>query len=123
MSSSLSGCRVLVVEDEMMVVWVLEDALSEWGCTVVGPIARVGKALATLDAEAVDMAVLDISLNGEKSYLVADALEARGVPFVFLTGYSRESLPSGYQTCPMLQKLFKQAELGDMLTKLRASGG
>ena len=107
----------------MMVAWALEDVLSDWGCTVVGPAARVGKALAMLDAEAIDMAVLDISLNGQRSYPVADALEARGVPFVFLTGYGRDSLPSGYQGCPMLQKPFRQFELGEVLTKLRASRG
>ncbi len=106
----------------MLVAWELEDALSSWGCTVVGPVGRVGKALAMLDAEAIDMAVLDISLNGQKSYSVADALGARGVPFVFLTGYGKDSLPSGYQACPMLQKPFEPLELGDLLTKLRASG-
>ena len=121
MSSSLSGCRVLVVEDEMLVAWEVEDVLSDWGCTVVGPVGRVDKALAMRDAEAIDMAVLDINLNGQKSYPVADALEARSVPFVFLTGYSKDSLPSRYQTCPMLQKPFEQFELGDVLTKLRAS--
>lgn len=105
----------------MMVAWALEDVLSDWGCTVVGPAAHVGKALAMLDAETIDMAVLDISLDGQMSYSVADALEARGVPFVFLTGYSRDSLPNGYQTCPMLQKPFRQGELGDALTKLQAS--
>ena len=105
----------------MMVAWALEDVLSDWGCTVVGPAARVGKALAMLDAEAIDMAVLDVSLNGQRSYAVADALQARGVPFVFLTGFARDSLPSGYQGCPMLQKPFSQFELGDLLTKLRAS--
>jgi len=110
-----------VVEDEMLVAWELEDALSGWGCTVVGPVGRVGKALAMLDAEAIDMAVLDVSLNGLRSYPVADALGARGVPFVFLTGYGKDSLPSGYQACPMLQKPFEQTELAEVLTKLRTS--
>lgn len=123
MSSSLSGCRVLVVEDEMMVAWAVEDVLSDWGCTVVGPAARVGEALAVLGAEAIDMAVLDISLDGQRSYPVADALEALGVPFVFLTGYGRDSLPSRYRFHIMLQKPFEQFELGDVLTRLRASSG
>jgi len=123
MSSSLSGCRLLLVEDEMMVAWAVEEVLCDWGCTVVGPVARAGKALALLDAEAVDMALLDISLNGERSYHVADALEARGVPFVFLTGYGRDSLPSRYRSHALVQKPFDQSELGDVLTKLLASRG
>ncbi len=107
----------------MMVAWAVEEVLSDWGCTVVGPAARVGEALAMLGAEAIDMAVLDISLDGQRSYPVADALQARGVPFAFLTGYGRDSLPSRYQFHMLLQKQFEQFELGDVLTKLEASRG
>jgi CheY-like chemotaxis protein len=94
MTCPLSGRRVLVVEDETMVAWLLEDMLADLGCAVVGPAAHVNQALAMLDAEALDAAVLDINLNGQKSYPVADALAARGVPFVFSTGYNKDSLPT-----------------------------
>lgn len=120
-TGSLAGCRVLVVEDEMMVAWALEDMLSDWGCTVVGPAARVANALAALDAEAVDLAMLDVSLDGQRSYPVADALAARDKPFVLLTGHDRDSLPSRYQACPMLQKPFTASELGDALVALLIS--
>ena len=116
--SPLSGRRVLVVEDEMIVAWLLEDMLADLGCAVVGPAARVNQALAMIDAEAIDAAVLDVNLNGQKSYPVADALAARGVPFVFSTGYDKESLPNGYQSLPVLQKPFNRSELGDTLAKL-----
>jgi len=118
MNSPFSGYRVLVVEDEMIVAWLLEDMLADLGCTVVGPAARVNQALAMIDAEAIDVAVLDVNLNGQKSYPVADALAARGMPFVFSTGYETESLPSDYQSLPLLQKPFKRSELGDTLAKL-----
>lgn len=117
----LAGCRVLVVEDEMMVAWALEDMLSDWGCTVVGPAARVANALTMLDAEAIDVALLDVSLDRQKSYPVADALAAGGVPFALLTGYGRDSLPSRYQTCPVLQKPFMASELGNALAALLIS--
>ena len=88
--SSLSGRRILVIEDEMMVAMLLKDILVDLGCTVLGPAARVEQALAMIEAAgALDAAVLDINLNGQKSYPVADALAARGVPFIFATGYSR----------------------------------
>ncbi|HEX6011198.1 MAG TPA: response regulator [Geminicoccaceae bacterium] len=87
MDSPLSGRRVLVVEDELIVAFLLEDMLAGLGCAVVGPAARVDQALALLDAEAIDAALLDVNLNGHKSYPVADALAARGVPFVFSTAY------------------------------------
>jgi len=80
MNSELSGKRILVVEDEVMVAWLLEDMLGTLGCAVVGPAARINQALAMIGAEVIDAAVLDVNLNGEKSYPVADALAARGVP-------------------------------------------
>ena len=118
MNSPLSGRRVLVVEDEMIVAWLLEDMLADFGCVVVGPAARVEQALAVIDAEAIDAAVLDLNLNGQKSYPVADALAARGVPFVFSTGYDKGSLLDGYRSFPVLQKPYHRAELGDTLAKL-----
>lgn len=122
MNSGLSGRRVLVVEDEVMVAWTLEDMLAELGCTVVGPAARVDQALAMIEAEAVDAVVLDVNLNGEKSYPVADALAARGVPFVFSTGYNKNDLHTGYLGFPMLQKPFERSQLGDALAKLLTPG-
>ena len=116
--SPLSGRRVLVVEDEMIVAWLLQDMLADLGCAVVGPAARVAQALAMIEAEAIDAAVLDVNLNGQKSYPVADALAARGVPFVFSTGYETESLPNDYQSLRLLQKPFKRSELGDTLAQL-----
>ena len=121
MSDRLAGARVLLVEDEVMVAWDLGDLLSEWGCTVVGPAGRVGQALALLDAEAVDVALLDVSLHGQKSYPVAEALAARDVPFVFLTGYDRDSLPGRCQAGAVLEKPFGASELGDALAALLAS--
>ena len=118
MTSPLSGRRVLVVEDEMMVAWLLEDMLADLGCAVVGPAARVNQALAMIDAEAIDVAVLDVNLNGQMSYPIADALAARGVPFVFSTGYDKDRLLDGYRTFPVLQKPFHRSELGDTLAKL-----
>jgi DNA-binding NtrC family response regulator len=117
-NSPFSGRRVLLVEDEMMVVWLLEDMLAELGCAVVGPAASVGQALAMIDAEAIDVAMLDVNLNGEMSYPVADALAARGIPFVFSTGYHKDRLLERYRTFPALQKPFHLSELTDMLAKL-----
>jgi CheY-like chemotaxis protein len=118
MISLLSGRRILVVEDEVMVAWMLEDMLANLGCEVVGPATRIDQALTMLDVEVFDAVVLDINLNGQKSYPVADALIARRVPFVFSTGYHRSSLLNGYTQFPMLQKPFAQSKLGEVLLHL-----
>jgi CheY-like chemotaxis protein len=115
----LSGRRVLVIEDEMLVAMLLEDMLADLGCTVVGSAARVEQALAMIEAAgSLDAAVLDVNLNGQKSYSVADALVARSVPFAFATGYGQDSLMNGYRRFPLLQKPFKLLELGNAVMKL-----
>ena len=121
MNSPFSGRRVLLVEDEMLVVWLLEDMLADLGCTVVGPASNVNQALAMIDAEAIDVAVLDVNLNGQMSYPVADALAARGVPFVFSTGYDKDTLLDGYRSVPVLQKPFHRSELSHTFSKLLTS--
>jgi CheY-like chemotaxis protein len=123
MSSPFSSCKVLVVEDERFVVWFLEDMLAELACMVVGPASTVNQALAMIDAEAIDAAVLDVNLNGQMSYPIADTLAARGVPFVFSTGYDKDTLLDGYRTFPVLQKPFHRSELSDTLAKLLTPKG
>src|ERR1700684_1196138 len=103
MSKLLSGRRVLVVEDEMMILMIIEDMLADLGCESVTAAATVQQALALIDTQVFDAAMLDVSLNGNKSHDVADALAARGVPFVFSTGYSGLDMRDGYRDRPRLQ--------------------
>jgi two-component sensor histidine kinase/PAS domain-containing protein len=122
MNSALAGRRILVVEDEAIVAWALEDMLSELGCTVVGPAARVSQALIIVENEPIDAAVLDVNLNGEKCYPIADALRTLGVPFLFSTAYNRDSLQKKYLSSPMLQKPFERSTLGNALEDLLTPG-
>ena len=84
---------MLVVEDEMLVALLVEDMLADAGCIVIGPFARVRDALAAAAAEVLDLALLDVNVADEKVFPVAYALEERGVPFLFLTGYGQAALP------------------------------
>lgn len=118
----LSGRRILLVEDEMLVAMLLEDMLADLGCEVVGPAASVDKALKTIEtAGAIDAAVLDVNLFGAKSYPVADELVARNVPFTFSTAYGKKYLDDGYARFPLLQKPFSQQNLGNAIARLLSS--
>jgi CheY-like chemotaxis protein len=114
----LSGRRILVVEDEMLVVMMIEDMLSDLGCESVTSAATVDKALALINAQVFDAALLDVNLNGNDSHPVAEALSARGVPFVYSTGNSGQCLREGYSDRPVLRKPFKYEELVAMITGL-----
>jgi CheY-like chemotaxis protein len=118
MDNLLSGRRVLVLEDEMLVLMNIEDMLTDLGCEAVSAAATVTQALALIDAQAFDAALVDVNLNGISSYPVADVLAAHGVPFVFSTGYSGQSLEDGYGDRPVLRKPYRKADLAEVLTRL-----
>jgi DNA-binding LytR/AlgR family response regulator len=92
--------------------------LVDLGYEPIGPAARVDQAMAMINEEAIDAAVLDVNLNGQVSYAVADALTLRGVPFVFSTGYEKARLLSNYRSFRVLQKPYQQVELRNALAKL-----
>ena len=106
-----------------MVSILLQAMLDMLGYEAVGPAARVGQALEMIGAEAIDAAVLDVNLHGQLSYPVADALIARGVPFVFATGYDRGRLATAYRGFPFLQKPFHTSELDEALATMLAHKG
>jgi DNA-binding response OmpR family regulator len=87
MSQSLSGKRILVLEDEFLLALEASEALEQVGATVVGPAHDIDTALALLRSSEIDAALLDINIRGTLSLPVATELEQKGVPVVFATGY------------------------------------
>lgn len=102
----LAGCSVLIVEDETIVSFLIEDMLGELGAAEVRHAAGVASALALVDERRPDAVVLDVNLGGEAVYPVAERLAARGIPFVFATGYGRQGLAPAWSDRPTLQKPF-----------------
>lgn len=102
----------------MLVLLNIEDMLADHGCTSVSAAANADQALSLIAAQAFDAAIVDLNLDGTKSYRVADALVARGVPFLFSTGYSGESLDDRYRDRPVLGKPYREAQLVETLTRL-----
>ena len=100
----LAGVRLMVVEDEMLVGMLLKRTLEGFGAVVVGPFSRLAEGLAAARSEHFDGAVLDLNLAGELANPIADQLLAHSVPFLFLTGFQRESIDRRYASVPVLQK-------------------
>jgi CheY-like chemotaxis protein len=110
-----AGRRILVVEDEMLIGMLLEDMLADLGHEVIAIVPRLKEALAAVELQAFDVAILDVHLHGESAYPVAEALIARNIPFVFATGYGERGLPENYRSRPVLQKPFAKDDLERVL--------
>ena len=113
----LSNRKVLVVEDEMMIAMLIEDMLDEFGCKLVGLATNVPRALDLIGKEPVEIAVLDLNLDGQDTYAIADALQRKNVPFIFATGYGSTGLRQEYGNRPVLQKPFQARDLETALTE------
>lgn len=102
---ALTGRRVLLVEDDYFIAVDLKTWFEAGGAEVLGPVPSVDAALALIaGADAIDAAVLDINLQDELVYPVADALRARGVPFLFATGYDPAAVPPTHGAMALCQK-------------------
>jgi CheY-like chemotaxis protein len=85
--------------------------LADLGHTVIGPVGRLNRAIEIAQAGSFDIAILDVNINGGDTYPVAEALAARDIPFVFSTGYGKNTLRVPYRDRPTLQKPFQQDDL------------
>ena len=115
------GKRVLVVEDDAMICMMLEDMLAELGYVIAAEAARIDSALGALRTGEFDLAILDINIGGEAVSPVAEALAARGIPFVLVTGHARRDLPEVYRDRPLLAKPFRVDTLERMLQSVTDS--
>jgi CheY-like chemotaxis protein len=108
--TELSGLKILVVEDELLIALDLEDLLTGLGCSVVGPAFNLKQGMRLIESETFDGAILDINLGGETVFPLADALADRSIPFVYVTGYSN-MLRACNHGRPVLQKPYSNQAL------------
>lgn len=115
-SRLMSGKRILVVEDEYFLAQELESELEDLGVEVLGPVATVDHALALIhDGAGIDAAILDINLQGEMVFPVADLLLREEIPFVFATGYEAQIVPERYPGFVLCRKPAKLNEIAQAL--------
>lgn len=120
-SADTGGRRVLLVEDEGMIAMLLEDMLAEFGHRVVATAGNLELAEQRIRDTEFDFAVLDVNLNGNESYVLADMLQSRRVPFVFATGYAGSGLREVWRHVPLLQKPFQAKDLERAMKEVLAA--
>ena len=119
--STLTGKKVLLVEDEFIVAENTAEMLRELGAEVVGPAARLASGLRIARTEQFDSAVLDINIAGERSDPIAEVLRERGIPYVLATGYG--NMAAQGPDVPVLDKPYTKLGLQEALTRIMGGGG
>ena len=114
----VTGCRVLVVEDELLIALEIEGVVEALDCKIVGPTGKLETALQLASEEQFDIAILDVTIRGGKIYPVAERLLARGIPFALASGYGNWALPETLREQPRLLKPFTTAELEEQIRSL-----
>lgn len=117
MDKLLSSRRILVVEDEMVLLMTIEDMMADLGCESVTSASTVDKAVSLANGQVFDAAILDMNLNGDTSRPVADTLVARGVPFIICTG-NRGDVWDDFRAAAILQKPYTYDKLVEILAGL-----
>jgi len=122
-SSLLRGKKVLLVEDSLIIALDAEDLLVRLGADSVQTEASAVGAIAAMESERPDLAILDINLGDHDSVPIANRLAELGVPFIFATGYGEQSaLPDHHKARPVAQKPYTLASLSRRLSELLGVG-
>lgn len=118
----LRGLRILVAEDETLVLIEIEDMLREFGCEIVGPASTVAASLVAIEETALDGALLDMNLRGERILPAIKKLLAQRVPFLLVTGYAGAiGDEPELKDAPRLTKPFSLQSLGAAMIEAFAS--
>lgn len=117
MTNPCANRSVLIVEDEAVISMLIEDMLSELGCTDIRTAATLKAGLDAVAAQPPDFVVLDVNLGGAASFPIAERLAAAGAPFLFTTGYGAGGLPPEWAGRPVLQKPFSVEALSEQLAR------
>lgn len=116
-NSVLRERRILVVEDDYMIARDVSDDLEAAGAIVIGPAPSVDGALRLMEGQpTIDLAVLDVNLGTERSFPVAQALQAKAIPFLFATGYNSADIPPEWRHVQVVMKPLRIASVERLLT-------
>jgi len=111
----LHDMRILIVEDDAYLAADLAEALRARGAIVIGPAATLAEAFRAVESHWIDCAVLDVNLDGEMSFPIADRLESACIPYVIASGYGADALPERFRSKPRLEKPYRSEALAEMM--------
>ena len=114
----MPNARLLIVEDEYLIRLLLEDMLVELGCSIAAVASNLDEAKQAAQTAEIVLAILDVNIDGQQVFPVADILRGRKLPFIFITGYGARGLPENYRDTPTLQKPFQMEDLKTTLTRV-----
>jgi len=110
--------KILVVDDEPLIAMMIADWLTEQGLETLGPAYSVSQALALLETQSADAAILDVSLGDDDCYDIAEVLSAKGIPFAFATGHGADAMAKGYADVITVAKPFDFEIVRSVVAKL-----
>lgn len=113
----MASPQALLVEDEFMIGMLLESYAEAIGIQIAAVVSTLSEGLEAARSQDFDLAILDVNLNGEASFPIADVLAERGVPFVFSTGYG-EAVCNRFPNRPVLRKPYHRCAFQKAMTAL-----
>ena len=119
--TGLEGLRILIAEDNLFAAMELEQTLVTLGCEPVGPVGRLDQAMSLALEEDLDGALLDVDLQGQLVFAVAEELERRRIPMIFASGYGTDDVfPAAFVHHPRLSKPFGEEDVRRALAAMVA---
>jgi DNA-binding NtrC family response regulator len=116
--AGLPSFKILIVEDEYFIAQDLAEAFTDIGSEVLGPVPSIDQAMEVIRDQVVHAAVLDINIQDQMVFPVADILTRRDIPFVFASGYDEKTVPQSYQGVPRWEKPFAAGDIAEFLSDL-----
>lgn len=108
---SLLGLTVLIVSEEPLVAMALDAFLTDQGATCIGSVGSLENALEMISVGGFDLALLEVNLHTLRIDPVADRLDASGIPFIYISGYSEDALPDAHRHRPVIAKPYSDADV------------
>lgn len=111
-----ADAAILIIDDEFLVLWALQDELERLGFEHIQTASSVAGSLELVEHSHLDFAFLDVNLGDQKSFPVADALDEKGVPYAFVTGYGRAGLDGRFRDATVLAKPVSRRAVQEIVT-------